>query len=260
MINRKSIFNMLLLLPAVTLVACSQRPWVDTRLDALTQEQDQVAKTIKNNNCVLPIDGNLQVTVDTPLKQQSVSGYLALLPHSHSKFVVSSPIGQPLYIVTENDKEWQIIDVINGRFQQDEIGDLINGQNLPIGLAQLSFSTTILGGLNPEFQPPFIIRADKEKRGLWYTAKNESVLVDNDSIILARVLEDENSELLEINYDNRQTVGHCSIPQNTNISGLDYGTTISLKISNMKEKKITKQSFVISPPAHFRKDIILPTN
>ncbi|MGL1930205.1 MAG: hypothetical protein OCC45_00390 [Desulfotalea sp.] len=258
----KFIPYIILTILSLLLTSCSQKPWLSGTIDhpGVDIRLPEIIKKHSNN---ISIDGTAQIIINTPINHKTVNGYFAILTPDHIKFIVSSPLGQPVYILTENSNHWQLIDVLSGGYQKEESSKLLASQDMPKSLAKINLSTIITGGVSDNFQPPFIIRQDKNDRGLWYTSAGESILISLDNLqIVSRLLEYD-GEKIEINYAGRQNIQtsptkEVSIPSKTVITGLDYGAKITINLDKIKGRDISENSFLIKPPAHFVESILVP--
>jgi len=105
------------------------------------------------------------------------------------------------------------------------------------------------------------ISSDKESRGIWITfedskgAKNIShLLIDPEKkIILERILETlQKKPLATIQYDNYLKDQSCTQPQHIYISGLEYGTTINLQLSETELSSDIKMYRLKAPQGYLR--------
>ncbi len=244
----------------LTLSGCSSKPWLQTAISEPDQSayQQILDKIIaQNERCENKFDGEAVFTLTSSLHNRSIQGYLATITPSRAKFIVSSPLGHPFYIATINDKQFQAINVANATYNKGNVTELINLFTLPAILAEMNIGMILDCRISNDFTMNNIFRDDRKKRGIWFSRQHqkmkEHILFDpNKQLVIARMIEDEKGEQLTIIYSKHQQLGKCQSPRKITISGLSYGTEISIILKDVLAQPLfTEKDFTIKIPPNF---------
>lgn len=254
----------LILLAILTFSGCAGRPWTTALEGDRFNETSQLVEAllVDNLSCGQSLDGDLALFYADPLDKKALSGYLQFSMPGSYKFVVANPFGQTVLAIAGDQKAYQAIIVPEQKYLTGSIQSFGLRHDLP---------TEILGGPWGEWltarnlRPVNTITAiheDKNSRGLWISFRHNSkepsgmshLLLEQDSNLpLARILENGTGRIVaEVTYSNWIDQGKCRQPQEINITGLDYGIDIRLKLTNVRMTGETKKYTLPVPPGYIQ--------
>lgn len=221
---------------------CAQKPWGVSLGEKEYEAGFKLAQemAVQNTQCIKGFHSDLRLEYANPLGKKTLSGYLQYSPIANYQFVASNPLGQPVVIIAGNQKKYQVINTLEKKYMAGGMTSFALRYKLPIHFLKGRWDDWLTGKntISTEFISD--INSDKESRGIWITfednkgARNIShLLIDpKNKIILERILETRQKKpLATIQYDNYLENQSCTQPQNIYISGLEYGTTINLQLS-----------------------------
>lgn len=225
------------------LAGCASRPWTEPlggkEADSVTQLIDVLAD--RNATCSGTLESDIDLFYETPLEKKAFSGFLQYSMPSSYKFVMTNPFGQPVLVVAGDQESFQAINTLQRNYLSGSIRSFGLRSNIPGYFLKSSWGPLLTGRNQLSSEAITKIRSDRDSRGIWLTFQNENgrgvqhlLLDDDQEIFLVRVLENENGlTVAEITYANWETLGQCKQPKEINITGLDYGTEIRIKLSNI---------------------------
>lgn len=132
--------------------------------------------------------------------------------------------------------------------------------NLPEEILNGSWGEWITGR---SLRPSTLITAvheDRNARGLWISFRNDTsepaglshlLLEPAGRIPIARIVENGAGKIIaEVTYGDWLVEGECRQPLEINISGLDFGTDIRLKLSNVRLTSTIEKFALPVPPGY----------
>ncbi len=155
---------------------------------------------------------------------------------------------------------FQAINIGNQSYLAGSLSAFGLRNNISSSLLQSDWSFLLTGRNLFPSQTITKIQEDRNQRGIWLTSKNKNragsyhLLLDRDQeVLVACVLENDRGDTVaEINYDNWVTLGGCRQPLDITISGLDYGTEVQIKLSNVATSN-ERKTFTLQPPPGYRR-------
>jgi hypothetical protein len=254
-------------LPLLVILAfsgCAGRPWTIPLEGDRFNETSQLVDSLilDSQQCGQSLDGDLALFYADPLDKKALSGYLQFSMPGSYKFVVANPFGQTVLAIAGDQKAYQTVIVPEQKYLSGSIRSFGLRHDLP---------TEILGGPWGEWltarnlRPGNTINAiheDKNNRGLWISFRHGStepsgmshlLLESGSNLPLARILENGVGKIVaEVNYGDWIHRGKCHQPQEINLTGLDYGVDIRLKLSNVQFTSETKKYTLPVPPGYIQ--------
>jgi hypothetical protein len=262
--NKKSGFAIfsLYLLVCLTLSACAGKPWTTPLEGDRYNETGQLIDSLTREyeKCGAGLEGDLALFYSDPLEKTSVGGYLRYsLPGSY-KFVVTNPFGQTLLAIAGDQKAYQLISVPEKKYMAGSMRSFSLRHGLPEEILNGRWGEWLTGrSLRPSTSIT-AVHEDREGRGLWISFRNENseppgishlLLEPVEKIPIARILENGAGKIIaEVTYGDWIAQGECRQPQEINISGLDYGTDIRLKLSNVRLTSAAESYTLPVPPGY----------
>ncbi len=253
-----------ILLAALIFSGCAGKPWTTAldgnRFDETSQLVDSLA--LDNQSCGQSLDGDLALFYADPLGKKALGGYLRFSMPGSYKFVVANPLGQTVLAIAGDQKSYQAINVPEKKYLAGSIQSFGLRHNIP---------PEILGGpwgewLTARNQRPSntiaTIREDKKGRGVWISFRHSKsepagmshlLLEPVSKFAISHILEDSEGRVVaEVTYGDWIHQGACRQPQEINITGLDYGIDIRLKLSNIRLTSEAKHYPLPIPPGYIQ--------
>ena len=256
--------SFLLLLSLVLFSGCAGRPWKTAlegdSFDASLQLVTALSKEQKK--CSQSFDGDLSLFYTSPFDKEAINGYLKFSLPSAYKFVVTNPFGQPMFMVAGNKSSFQIINTRETKYLAGSLQSFFLRNHIPLTFLGENWGEWLTGRntmINAEI---IAIREDKKARGLWITVTStkrkktttDHLLLDTEnSVYLERLLENSKGKIVaKITYNNWSTGTTCPQPLEITLSGLDYGVTIDLKLSDVHFSNIKEKYSLPIPRGYIR--------
>lgn len=234
-----------LLLSSLILSGCAGKPWTDPleppQAEAIEQLVDKLY--IRDQSCGKSLAADLSVYFHGPLENSAVSGYFQFSAPSFYKFVMTNPLGQPVLLIAGDQKSYQAINSLARKYMAGSVRSFGIRNKIPQDFLKSNWQDWLMGRNHYSSEKTSHIRNDKEGRGTWisfntedgkYSATSHLLLDSDQKLYRTRILENSDGKTIaEIRYDNWIGQGGCLQPQDINITGLDYGTNIQLKLSDV---------------------------
>ena len=156
-------------------------------------------------------------------------------------FVMTNPLGQPILVIAGDQDSFQAINTLEKKYLAGNLHSFALRNDIPSYFLKSNWSFWLTGRNQLSSQAITEIRKDRDSRGVWLTFQSEKqkgmyhLLLDREQEIFPiLILEDDKGKTVaEITYDNWVEQGQCRQPLDINIAGLDYGTNIAIKLSNV---------------------------
>jgi hypothetical protein len=256
------LFSGLVLLAPLIISGCAGKPWTapldgdrfttaSQLVDSLLQEQQA---------CGLGLDGDLALFYADPLEKQALSGYLQFSIPGSYKFVVANPFGQTIVAIAGDQKWYQYVNVPQRKYLAGSMRAFGIRHSLPNEFLNGQWGEWLTGRNQRPSNTIASIHEDKDSRGLWISFRHgklepagmSHLLLDPTSRLpLSLILENGSGKIIaKVTYGDWITLGECRQPQEIYINGLDYGTEIRLKLSNVQLTSEGKQFSVPVPPGY----------
>jgi hypothetical protein len=203
------------------------------------------------------MEGDVAFFYQNPLGKKALSGFLQFSRPSSYKFVMTNPFGQPILVVAGDQDTFQAINTLEKKYLAGNLSSFALRNDIPNYFLKSNWSFWLTGRNQLSSQAITEIRNDRDSRGVWLTFQSEKqkgvyhLLLDREQEIFPiLILEDGNGKTVaEITYDNWVEQGQCRQPLDINIAGLDYGTNIEIKLSNVLISSEVK-TYRLKPPPH----------
>ena len=246
------------------LTGCAAKPWTAPVAETATVSTAQLIDHLiaRDKTCGNGLDGDLDLFYTSPLKKKALSGYLQFSMPSFFNFVVTNPLGQPLFIVAGDKKSFQTINTIKRKYLSGRLRSFFLLNDIPTFFLSGRWGEWITGRNSLSSQDISEIRQDRAQRGVWVSfqhrgqgpvRKTHLLLDQTNDFFLARFLEDGSGKIVaEITYSNWMEAGTCKQPLDIDITGLNYGTSINLRLSNTRLSEETKVYQLSPPPGYSR--------
>jgi len=244
------------------LAGCAEKPWSGKlKENEVKSYKDMIGKQIKaHSTCPSTLDAEVTVTWKTALETKAFSGYLQMKLPSSVKFVTTNPLGQTLFALVSDGKDYNSVNAITQQYISGSLFSLALRNNIPAQLLAGNWATWLSGRIVAADKEKVVdIRKDLSGMGLWVIAKNpkdatgnkDYILVDSTgSRPLLRVLMNgDDAPIARIKYSDWQQRSKCELPTTFDITGLPMGTEIKVHLSDIiTDKVFGKQNFILMPP------------
>ncbi len=230
----------IVLLALFILGGCTPRPWSNSTTALQEESGRRLAVALYNQQHLCPpcLAADIKAIAENSFGRRGAQGYMELMvPHAF-KFIVSNPLGQPLFAFAGDEKSAQLINTTERLATEGTLEEFCNAFELPKSLASSNWPLWLTARIPEEF--PVAVKADRKKRGLWlfFSAskdQNEECLLvtPEKKQLLTRIIKEKERTILRLDYSYSQQNPAQPCPQPTDIvlSGLDFGTTATITIS-----------------------------
>ncbi len=261
--------TILLILFCLTCLGCARKPWTSHLGEKQTDNTIQFLKSLNSRaeSCPEGIDGDISLFYRTIFDKKSVNGYFQILSPSFIKLIVSNPFGQPVFVVTSDQHTFQFINTLQRKYNTGSVSSYGLLHNMPPALLRGDWVDWIRGAVKVDPSTITDIRRDRENRGTWVTIQTTAenslqkthMLIEpgKGDLLSWRVESDTGEVFVEITYEDRVSVGYCRQPYTINITGLEYNSTLTVKLSNvLVAESLNKSDFKLTAPANYVRQIL----
>ncbi len=258
------IFYYFLLLFVLLLSGCAVKPW-EAPLEGETFDASLIfviALAKEQKVCDQSFDGDLSLFYTSPFGKEAISGYLQFSLPSAYKFIVTNPFGQPMLMIAGDNNSFQIINTNDQKYVAGSLRSFFIRNHIPLAFLSENWGEWLTGRNTMTDAEITAIRQDKETRGLWITVEytdrkktttNHLLLDTENKIYLERLLENKKGEIVaRITYGDKRAETGCQQPLEIILSGLDYGVTINLKLSDVHFAREQKEYSLPIPKGYIR--------
>jgi hypothetical protein len=261
---RRVFVSAILLYLFFLLAGCGKKQWLDPLQDQALEETaarlDQI--TASQSRCSKTLNADLALYYSSPLQEIAQDGFFQFSQPSSFKFVITNPLGLPVWAVAGDQKNYQILNTMSTQFVRGTTKAFGIRNKIPDYIIRGSWADWIMG-INSYPSDQFLsIEPDVQNRGVWVTIQAVDThqirsLMDLESglIIERRISSKSGREVAKINYSEYLQSASCFQPKSILITGLDYGTTVRLVFSDvvLEEKPA---SYSLHPPPHYFKKLL----
>ncbi len=227
---------------------------------AVMQEEDK--------SCSDSFDGDALIFWKTPLSDTGVTGYLQLLAPSFVKFIVSNPLGQPVYAFASNGRTFQSLNTRQRQHIRGNIRSLAIRQDLPLVLAQGDWFAYLSGRLPARSLGMLEIYRDTADTTVWMlldplastkTLDQTWVHLNLEKrLVLGYLFLDRDGKTLaEIFYTNQEErTDYCIPNEKIILTALPWGSEIRIELRDIRtDTKYQEADFVLPVPVSYAKQL-----
>ncbi|MGW8193616.1 MAG: hypothetical protein ACWGOX_05060 [Desulforhopalus sp.] len=227
------------------LAGCAAGPWNEPL------DENQTDKTLllvdalaaRDAHCAQSISGDLTLTYKSPVDDTALVGFLEFSLPSSFKFVLTNPLGQPVFAVAGDQKTFAAINTRERKYFAGSLQAFGVRNNIDTAFLQGDWGDWLTGRNRLAGQNVTDLRYDRDGRGIWLTFPSGNdgrsgaehlLLAPDKELYQARIIENEKREIVaEIAYSEWTKAGVCWQPLDIRITKLDYGAEIHLKLSDI---------------------------
>ncbi len=231
-----------------------------TEIITAMQEEDKT--------CSDSFDGDALIFWKTPLSDTGVSGYLQLLAPSFVKFIVSNPLGQPLYAFASNGSSFQSLNTRQRQHIRGNVRTLAIRQELPLVLAQGDWFAYLSGRLPARSLGMLEVYRDNTDTTVWVLLdpleSNKTLdqtwvhLNPEKGMVLGYLFLDRDGKTLaEIFYNNQEErTDYCIPNEKIILTDLPWGAEIRIELRDIRtDTNYGKTDFVLPVPTGYAKQL-----
>jgi len=261
---RSGLFWLVLPLLILLMTGCAGKPWTTPVTDAETAVITQTFKEMqqRDDSCPRCLDAKATLYWDGPGEDRAVSGFFLLMLPASVKFVVTNPLGQPLYAVVSNGQGFQSINTTLKQHVSGELSDLMRQYDIPESLLSAHWGYWLLGRLHERGAMIEAISQDESGRGVWVTlrypdeealAKCHLLMQPDGKKLLARVLVDRQGDTVAtLSYDYGTSRDNCPSVSRISVTGLPYGSRLNIDFAEILTDRILSDAdFRLKVPANY---------
>lgn len=266
-----------LIIPAMLILlslgSCAGNRWSEALQKEQIGELSEIISDMQEADALCPdsFDSDATVFWKTPVDDTGVRGYLQFLSPSFIKFIVSNPLGQPLYAFASDGKMFQALNTMHHQHTRGSIRALAIRKRLPQILAQGNWFAYLSGHLPS--QHITIVEAHRDtsdESSIWLLPEHPKTsrtldttwihLDTKRNMVLGYLFLDTNGKTLaEITY-NDQLIGSdpCGPQHDITVTNLPWGSTIHIGLRDIKtDREYHETDFTLPVPAGYAK-MLLP--
>jgi hypothetical protein len=245
---------------------CGQKRW-----DAPFPEEENrdlqkilLAMQQQEQQCFQNFDADMKMFWKSPLGDNAVEGYLILNAPSSVKYVVTNPLGQPIFAFTGNGKRFQMLKPLERQHIRGNVRSFAIRNRIPLILAQGDWFAYLSGRLPLRKLTVEESAKDSNNNSIWlkiatpkgpYTTGSVYLQIDpNKKVVLSYLfLDDSNDMIAEIRYgEQKEGDTSCGVHTEIQITGLPWGAAIRIELENISGfNQFTKADFSLPVPTSF---------
>jgi hypothetical protein len=258
-----------LLLLALLAHGCAGRqPWSDP---VAGEETARITQTFaemqqRDSACSSTLDAKATLAWDGPGEDRTVAGFLQLLLPTSLKFVVSNPLGQPLYALVNHGQEFESINISRKQHVVGTLSGLATQYEIPAPLLGDNWGYWLLGRIQEPGASIETMRQDSTGRGVWVTlqypsktglSRSHLLIQPRTRQLLARILVDQAGDTIAtISYEGRRGTGEqdaCAPASQITITDLPYGSKVSIDFTEILTNRVLNAAnFRLKVPADYQ--------
>jgi len=231
-------------------------------------EQVVVAMQERERQCSQNFDADMRLFWNNPLYSRAVEGYLQMLSPSSMKFVVSNPLGQPVFAFSGNGKTFQILQPRQHAHIRGSVRSLALRNKMPIIMTQGEWFAYITSRLPIRKLAIVETAQDKDSDTFWLRIANSGVqntdgfvylhLDPQKKVVLGYLFLDNAGETLaEISYPGKKVgASDCPVQTEITIDKLPWDAKIRIKLENIASgESLKEQDFPLPVPVGFNTQV-----
>lgn len=258
------------LLLCILCTSCAQKRWTDTLSEEENRAMEQLVATIqeREQQCSQRFDADMKLFWKSPVASRAVQGYLQLLAPSSMKFVASNPLGQPLFALSGNGKNFQILQPMQQTHIRGGVRSLAIRSKIPLLMIQGNWFA-YMGGRLPAHKLTIIeTTQDRDSDTVWLRLADTSrqktegriylhLDQQKEEVLGYLFLDKEGETLAEISYPGTKAgKTHCGAQTEIAVTDLPWGAEIRIKLENISGAvQLKEQDFPLPVPAGFNTQI-----
>ena len=250
-------------LVCLLLSGCAGQRWADPLAEEEQAETTRVIAAMQEveQECPDSLDADVLLFWKSPLDDWAVEGYIQLLSPSFIKFVISNPLGQPVYAFASDGIRFQILHPRQYQHIRGTVRTLAIRKEIPQILVQGNWFTYLTGRLPADFPEVIEVNRDASDTTIWIRVSPpdsdkilESIWVHVNPLqktVLGYLFLDSSGETLaEIVYGEQQERSDgCKLRDAVRITGLPWGAELEIQLKSINTSNTySKKDFSLPVP------------
>lgn len=258
------------LLLCLLCTSCAQKRWTDavSNEENSAMEQVVVAMQEREQQCSQKFDADMRLFWNNPLSSRAVEGYMQMLSPSSMKFVVSNPLGQPVFAFSGNGKTFQILQPRQQTHIRGSVRSLALRNKMPLIMTLGNWFAYMTSRL--PMGKLVVVETAQDRNGdtFWLQIAKTSAQKTGGFIYLHLdpqkkdvlgylFLDNAGETLAEISYPGKK-IGNSDCPVQTEITieKLPWDSTIRIQLENIASAdSLKEQDFPLPVPAGFNTQV-----
>ncbi len=265
--NKRGRRQITLLLPAVLLClllgGCARKHWSETLEEEESAEIAAIVSSMQEEtrSCPNSLDADVLIFWESPLAKNGVAGYLQILSPSFIKFVLSNPLGQPVYAFSTNGKTFQSLETLQRKHIRGNIRSIAIRKEIPPILLSGDWFAYLTGRLPERLVKVQEVNRDVSDQTVWLhlpplgssfaTEKAYMHLDPEKRAVLGYLfLDQQGRTLVEITYKGqRNGTDLCTPRENIDVTGLSWGTELRIELQEIRtDTQFQEEDFSLPVP------------
>ena len=250
-------------LVCLLLSGCAGQRWADPLPEEEQEELTRIITTMLEveKQCPDNLDADALLFGKSPLDDWAVAGYMQLLSPSFIKFVVSNPLGQPVYAFASNGIRFQILHPSQYLHIRGNVRSLASRKEVPQILIQGNWFAYLTGRLPADLSEGMEVNRDASDSSVWLRIsppdsgrKLESAWVHVNPLqktVLGYLFLDSSGETVaEIVYGSQQEGSDSCKPEDeVTITGLPWGAELKIELKEINtSNQFSEKDFSLPVP------------
>jgi len=266
----RALFLWIPLFLILIITGCARQRWTEPLQEDESRRVSELITAMQDTNKTCPkgFDADAIISWKSPVTDTAVQGYLQLLSPSSVKFIVSNPLGMPIYAFASDGNTFQILDTSKRQHIRGNVRNLAFRKELPIILAQGDWFSFLSGQLPSQAIYAEQISKDTTNETVWVrfpksekikTADEQWVNLDpGQRKVLGYLFLDRSGETIaEISYENKKEDVNClSGEKKIRVTDLPWGAEIEIELHDIRtDDSFSEADFSLPVPVGYFKQL-----
>lgn len=250
--------------------SCAQKRWSETLSDDENGAMEQLIAAMQEREQLCPqsFDAEMRLFWKNPVASRAVEGYVQLLSPSSMKFIVSNPLGQPVFVFSGNGKSFQILQPTRQTHMRGGVRSLAIRYHMPLIITQENWFAYMTSRLPVNKLTILETNQDRDSNTVWLrfvdTSRKETngwtylhLDQEKEEVLGYLFLDDEGETLAEISYPGKKEgSAHCPVQTEVTVSKLPWDAEIRIQLEDIASAtQLNESDFPLPVPAGFNTQI-----
>lgn len=226
--------------------SCSTKPWGDALDEEATRNAQHLVRAIQQQEekCFKSFDADMSMFWESPAGDKAIAGYLILQAPSSLRYVISNPLGQPVFAFSGNGKVFQMLQTTEKTHVRGNVRSIALRNRIPLLLAQGDWFAYLSGRLPARKLTVIEAAQDSSSQTLWlqvatpksrYVTGSVHLQIDpaTKELLSYLFLDDDGDTMAVIEYPKKTGQHPCRVATTTAISGLPWGSLVTIELDTI---------------------------
>ncbi len=210
-------------------------------------------------SCNKAFDGEIRIEWAHPGSSFKAAGFFRTMIPSSVFVSILNPLDQPLLVATVTDGQYQAVNTGKRTYFAGSLKTYGLLNDIPVAFLSGKWGCWLAGRPSAEAEVEQIYQ-DPAERGTWFALTDpatgditEYLLVDltTDTMRERIIVNDDGNIEATITYTAWQERDRCRQPEEIEITGLDFGASALIRLSDIHGATLTRKDFTIPVPPHY---------